>query len=83
MGFLDRLFNNDKKILDSIEKAVLPIDALKDEMASLSDEQLAHKTVELTAETEDYFVSVLPFVSIDCIVTGSFFLSSLNIESLH
>ena len=46
MGFLDRLFNNDKKILDSIEKAVLPIDTLKDEMASLSDEQLAHKTVE-------------------------------------
>ena len=46
MGFLDKLFNNDKKILDEVEKAVRPVDALKDEMASLSDEQLKNKTAE-------------------------------------
>ena len=46
MGFFDRLFNNDKKILDEVEKAVRPVDALKDEMAALSDEQLKAKTAE-------------------------------------
>ena len=46
MGFLDRLFNNDKKILDEVEKAVRPVEALKDEMAALSDEQLKNKTAE-------------------------------------
>lgn len=46
MGILDRLFNSDQKILNEIEKAVQPIDAMKDEMAALSDEELKHKTVE-------------------------------------
>ena len=46
MGFLDKLFNNDKKILDEVEKAVRPVEALKDEMAALSDEQLKNKTVQ-------------------------------------
>lgn len=46
MGFLDRLFNSDKKILEDIEKAIIPVDALKDQMAGLTDEQLQHKTVE-------------------------------------
>ena len=46
MGFLDRLFINDKKILDEVEKAVRPVEALKDEMAALSDEQLKNKTAE-------------------------------------
>ena len=46
MGFLDKLFNSDKKILEDVEKAVIPIDALKDEMAALSDDELKHKTVE-------------------------------------
>ncbi len=46
MGFFDRLFNNDKRILDEVEKAVRPVDALKDEMAALSDEQLKAKTAE-------------------------------------
>ena len=46
MGFLDKFFNSDKKILDSVEKAVLPVEALKDEMAALSDEQLKAKTEE-------------------------------------
>ena len=45
MGLLDRLFNSDKKILDEVEKAARPVDALKVEMAALSDEQLKHKTV--------------------------------------
>lgn len=46
MGFLDRLFNSDKKILEDVEKAIIPVDALKDQMAGLTDEQLQHKTVE-------------------------------------
>ncbi|MBR5341477.1 MAG: preprotein translocase subunit SecA [Erysipelotrichaceae bacterium] len=46
MGFLDKLFNSDKKILEDVEKAVIPVDALKDEMAALSDDELKHKTVE-------------------------------------
>ena len=46
MGFLDKLFNSDQKMLDKIEKAVRPIDDLKDVMAALSDEELKHKTVE-------------------------------------
>ena len=44
MGFLDKIFNSDKKILESVEKAVRPVEALKDEMAALSDEQLQNKT---------------------------------------
>jgi len=46
MGFFERLFNNDKRILQDVEKAVRPVDALKDEMAALSDEQLKAKTAE-------------------------------------
>ena len=44
MGFLDKIFNSDKKILESVEKAVRPVEALKDEMAALSDEELQNKT---------------------------------------
>ena len=40
MGLLDKFFNNDKKILDEVERAVRPVDALKDQMAAFSDEQL-------------------------------------------
>ena len=46
MGLFDRLFNSDKKILDEVEKATVPVDELKDQMASLSDDELKHKTVE-------------------------------------
>ena len=46
MGFLDKLFNSDQKMLEKIEKAVRPIDDLKDVMAALSDEELKHKTIE-------------------------------------
>ena len=46
MGVLDKLFNSDKKILDEVEKACLPVDKLKDETAALSDDELKHKTVE-------------------------------------
>ncbi len=46
MGFFDKLFNNDKRILQDVEKAVRPVEALKDEMAALSDEQLRAKTAE-------------------------------------
>ena len=44
MGLFDRLFNNDKKILDEVEKACRPVEALADEMAALSDEDLKDKT---------------------------------------
>ena len=44
MGFLDKIFNSDKKILESVEKAVRPVEALKDEMTALSDEELQNKT---------------------------------------
>ena len=46
MGFLDKLFNSDQKMLRQVEDAVRPVDALKDEMAALSDEQLKNKTIE-------------------------------------
>ncbi len=46
MGLFDKLFNNDKKILEEVERAVIPVDDLKDEMAAMSDEQLKAKTAE-------------------------------------
>ena len=46
MGLLDKLFNNDKRILEEVERGVRPADQLKDEMAALSDDELRHKTVE-------------------------------------
>ena len=46
MGFLDKLFNSDKKILADIEKSVKPVEALSEEYAAMSDEQLQHKTIE-------------------------------------
>ena len=46
MGLLDKLLNSDKKILSDIEKAVSPVLDLANEMESLTDEQLKHKTVE-------------------------------------
>ena len=46
MGLIDKLLNTDKKILADIEKAVRPVEALANQMASLSDEELKHKTVE-------------------------------------
>ena len=46
MSFLDKLFNSDQKILKQVEDAVRPVEDLKETMASLSDEQLKHKTVE-------------------------------------
>ena len=46
MGLFDKLFNSDKKILAEVERATVPVDQLKDQMAALSDEQLKHKTVE-------------------------------------
>ena len=53
MGFFDRLFNSDKKILEDVEKAVRPVDALKEEMAALSDDQLKAKTVEFKRRLEE------------------------------
>ncbi|MBR2802567.1 MAG: preprotein translocase subunit SecA [Erysipelotrichaceae bacterium] len=46
MGFLDRFFNADKKILNDIEKAVQPILALSEEMKALEDKDLQAKTAE-------------------------------------
>ena len=53
MSFIDKLFNTDKKILSDIEKAVRPVDALADQMASLSDDDLKHKTVEFKQRLAD------------------------------
>ena len=44
MGIFDRLFNSDKKILEEVEKACIPVDKLAGEMAALSDEDLKDKT---------------------------------------
>ncbi|MBR0417994.1 MAG: preprotein translocase subunit SecA [Erysipelotrichaceae bacterium] len=44
MGIFDRLFNSDKKILEEVEKACIPVDKLAGEMATLSDEDLKDKT---------------------------------------
>ena len=46
MDLINKLFNSDKKILAEIEKSVKPVEALADQMASLSDEQLKNKTTE-------------------------------------
>ncbi|MCR4855761.1 MAG: preprotein translocase subunit SecA [Erysipelotrichaceae bacterium] len=46
MGLFDKLFNNDKRILDEVERAVRPVDALADKMSALSDEELKAKTAE-------------------------------------
>lgn len=46
MSIFDKLFNNDKKILDDVRKAVEPVDGLKDQMAALSDDELKNKTTE-------------------------------------
>ena len=46
MGLIQRLFNNDKKVLDSIEKAVKPTDDYSKTMGDLSDDELKAKTIE-------------------------------------
>ncbi|MDO4198752.1 MAG: preprotein translocase subunit SecA [Erysipelotrichaceae bacterium] len=53
MGFLDKLFNSDKKILDNVEKAVRPVEALAEKMATLTDEQLKEKTAEFKQRIAD------------------------------
>ena len=53
MGLFDKLFNSDKKIFEEVERAVRPIDDLKDQMAALSDEQLRHKTAEFKQRLAD------------------------------
>ena len=46
MGLLTKLFNQDKRILADIEKAVKPTETYSKEMESLTDEQLKGKTEE-------------------------------------
>ncbi|MBQ2658866.1 MAG: preprotein translocase subunit SecA [Erysipelotrichaceae bacterium] len=53
MGLLDKFFNSDKKILDEVERAVRPVEALKDQMAAFSDEQLKEKTVEFRKRLDE------------------------------
>ncbi len=45
-GFLTNLFNGDRKILKDVETIALRIDALKDEVRALSNEELKEKTNE-------------------------------------
>ena len=47
MGILDQLFNVDKKRLAELEKLAEPIEALADDMAALSDEDLQNQTIIL------------------------------------
>ncbi len=46
MGFFANLFNEDKKILKTIENKIDKVMALENTMANLSDDELKHKTVE-------------------------------------
>lgn len=46
MSFISKLFNTDKRILDEVEKAVLPVDTYSKQMETLSDEELKAKTAE-------------------------------------
>ena len=46
MSFISKLFNTDKRILDEVEKAVLPVDTYSKQMETLSDEELKAKTTE-------------------------------------
>ena len=46
MSFLSKLFNTDKKILENVEKAVLPVETYSKQMETLSDEELRAKTEE-------------------------------------
>ncbi|MBQ1448212.1 MAG: preprotein translocase subunit SecA [Erysipelotrichaceae bacterium] len=46
MSFFDRLFNQDKKILNEIDKICNEIEALGPSYRNLSDEALKHKTIE-------------------------------------
>ena len=44
MGFLSRLFNTEKKVLKTLEDRAALVEALADEMAALTDEELQAKT---------------------------------------
>ena len=44
MGFLSRLFNTEKKVLKTLEDKAALVEALADEMAALTDEELQAKT---------------------------------------
>ncbi|MDY6062313.1 MAG: preprotein translocase subunit SecA [Erysipelotrichaceae bacterium] len=46
MSFLSKLFNQDKKILNEIERAARPIESFADTMTNLTDQELKHKTIE-------------------------------------
>jgi len=46
MNILEKLFNGDKRRLEEIRAIALKVDALKDAMASLDDNQLKQKTEE-------------------------------------
>ena len=46
MGLIQKLFNNDKKVLAGIEKAVKPTENYSKQMENLSDDELKHKTIE-------------------------------------
>ena len=44
MGFLSKLFNTEKKVLKTLEDKAALVEALADEMAALTDEELQAKT---------------------------------------
>ncbi len=46
MGFLNKIFNVQKKMLKKLKARALQIDALKDTMRAMSDDELRQKTIE-------------------------------------
>ncbi|MBR0385581.1 MAG: preprotein translocase subunit SecA, partial [Erysipelotrichaceae bacterium] len=44
MGFLDKLFNSNARDIKMLENKIAPVEALADQMAALSDEELQAKT---------------------------------------
>lgn len=52
-SFLNKIFNPESKHFAKVEKLALQIDALKDDVRSLSDEQLKAKTEEFKQRYQD------------------------------
>ena len=50
MGLLKKIFNVNKKHLKKLHDRAIKIDALKDDIAKLSDDELKNKTKEFQAK---------------------------------
>lgn len=52
MNFLEKILSGDRNRLEKIRKKALEVDALKDDIAALSDEALKNKTIEFRQRLE-------------------------------